>query len=122
MACGILPAADTVPVSRVDPFTDILQGTKVTDSYRWLEDQDSPQTRAWIDSQNQYTQAYLARIDGREKLRQRLEALRRYDTRSIPVARAGRYFYSRRLKNENRSSICVRTGLNGQDEILVNPG
>ena len=121
MACGILPAADTVPASRVDPVADMLHGTKITDPYRWLEDQDSPQTRAWIDSQNQYTQAYLARIDGREKLRQRLEALRRYDTRSIPVARAGRYFYSRRLKNENRSSICVRTGLNGPDEILVNP-
>jgi protease II len=44
MACRILPAADTIPASRVEPVTDTLHETKITDLYRWLEDQDSPQT------------------------------------------------------------------------------
>ena len=89
MAGRLVLAADAVPASRVDSVTDTLHGKKITDPYRWLEDQGSADTRAWIDAQNQYTQAYLARIEGRDKLRQRIEALRRYDTRSIPIARAG---------------------------------
>ena len=121
IACRLVLAADTTPASRVDPVTENLHGTKVTDPYRWLEDQDNPQTRAWIDAQNQYTLAYLSRVQGRDKIQQRLEALRRYDSRSIPVVRGERYFYSRRLKNENRSSICMRIGLNGEDQVLVNP-
>src|SRR5207248_2710504 len=60
-------------------------------------------------------------IEGRDQLHQTLEALMRYDSYGIPVERGGRYFVSRKRKNENRSSVVMRTSLNGPDEVLLNP-
>jgi prolyl oligopeptidase len=117
---GLL-SAQAPPPTRIGPVTDILHGTAIVDPYRWLEDQNSSETRAWIETQNRYTQAYFARIPGRDKLHQTIEALVRYDFYEIPSARAGRYFFSRTRKHENRNSICMRNSLSGQDEIVVNP-
>jgi prolyl oligopeptidase len=101
--------------------TETLHGVAITDPYRWLEDQNSPETRAWLDAQIGYTQAFLSRIQVREKIKQRLAQLTRIDSYGIPIERHGRYFFGRRLANENRASICMRTGVEGQDEVLVNP-
>src|ERR1039457_7216282 len=57
----------------------------------------------------------------RDKVKQRLEQLSRIDSYGFPTERHGRNFFSRRLANENRGSICIRTGLDGKDEVLVNP-
>ena len=102
-------------------MTETLHGVAITDPYRWLEDQNSPETRTWLDAQIAYTQAFLGRIPVREKIQQRLAQLTRIDSYGIPMERHGRYFFSRRLANENRASICMRTGLEGKDEVLVNP-
>ncbi len=51
------------PHSPVEPVTDVLHGVSVTDPYRWLEDQDSPRTRAWIEEQTRYARAYLDSIN-----------------------------------------------------------
>ncbi|MGO9262297.1 MAG: prolyl oligopeptidase family serine peptidase [Bryobacteraceae bacterium] len=99
----------------------MLHGTAIVDPYRWLEDQNSPETRAWIDAQNRYTQAFFTRIDGRERLHQTVEALMRHDQYGVPVARGGRYFFSRRKAAENRASICMRTSLTGPEEVILNP-
>ena len=114
-------AAQGPPPSPVHPVTDSLHGVAITDPYRWLEDQNSPETRAWLDAQIEYTQSFLRRIPEREKVRQRLAQLSRIDSYGFPTERQGRYFFSRRLANENRGSICMRTGLDGKDEVLVNP-
>jgi len=98
-----------------------LHGVAITDPYRWLEDQNSPETRAWLDAQIEYTQTFLSRMPVREKIKQRLTELSRIDSYGFPTERHGRYFFSRRLANENRASICMRTGLDGVDEVLVNP-
>lgn len=50
------------PVADVRPVTDDYNGTKITDNYRWLEDAKSPETRAWIDAENKYTQDYLSQV------------------------------------------------------------
>ena len=114
-------AAQTPPPTPAHPVTDTLHGVAITDPYRWLEDQNSPETRAWLDAQIQYTQTFLSRIPIREKVKQRLAQLSRIDSYGFPTERHGRYFFSRRLANENRGSICMRTGLDGKDEVLVNP-
>jgi len=52
---------------------EVLHGVEITDPYRWLEDQNSPRTRAWIEEQTAYARSYLDAIPGREQIRQRLE-------------------------------------------------
>jgi prolyl oligopeptidase len=121
LSAAAFAAAQGPPPGPVHPVTDTLHGVAITDPYRWLEDQNSPETRAWLDAQIQYTQTFLSRIPVREKVKQRLTELSRIDSYGIPTERHGRYFFSRRLANENRGSICARTGLDGKDEVLVNP-
>jgi prolyl oligopeptidase len=60
------------PFSAVEPVTDILHGVAITDPYRWLEDQDSPRTRAWIEGQTRYVRSYLDGIPGRDRIRERI--------------------------------------------------
>jgi prolyl oligopeptidase len=114
-------ALDPPPKTEVKPVTDTLHGVSITDPYRWLEDQDSPQTRAWIDEQVKYTESFLATLPGRDKLQKDLEPYFRVDAVGSPTVRGGRYFFSRRLAGENRASIIVRDALKGADRVLVDP-
>src|SRR5260370_8455037 len=59
------------PFTPVEPITEVLHGVEITDPYRWLEDQNSPRTRKWIEEQTAYTRAYLDAIPGRETIRNR---------------------------------------------------
>ena len=61
------------PLTRVEPVTEMLHGVRVTDPYRWLEDQTSPRTREWIFEQTQYARSYLDAIGGRERIRERID-------------------------------------------------
>ena len=121
LAVAVLAPAQGPPPAAVHPVTENLHGVTITDNYRWLEDQNSPATRAWLKAEIQYTQAFLSRIPIREKIKQRLTELSRVDSYGLPTERQGHYFFSRRLANENRSSICMRTSLDGPDQVLVNP-
>src|SRR5437879_2386390 len=62
------------PASKGDVVDD-YHGTKVADPYRWLEDVDSPDTRAWVEAENRVTFAYLEQIPERERIRKRLTEL-----------------------------------------------
>ncbi|MEO8433797.1 MAG: prolyl oligopeptidase family serine peptidase [Pyrinomonadaceae bacterium] len=109
------------PKTRVENNTETLHGVKVADPYRWLEDQDSPETRAWIGEQNRYTESVLGTLPGRDAIHKRLEQLLKIDTINIPSARGDRYFFSKRAANQNQSVIYMRQGLNGKDEVLIDP-
>lgn len=107
------------PVAAVHVVTDAYNGTKVDDPYRWLEDAHSSDTRAWIDEENAYTQQYLSQIHNRPEIVQQLTALERVDEYSMPQIRAGKYFFSKRLADENQASIYIRDGFTGQDQRLI---
>jgi len=92
---------------------------KVTDNYRWLEDANSPATRAYIAAQNAYTQLYLDQLKTLPKVREQLAALLRVDVISQPLHCGGRFFFSKRLAEENQASIYERVGLHGTDERLI---
>jgi prolyl oligopeptidase len=113
--------AQTPPPTRAEPVTENLHGVTITDPYRWLEDQNSPATRAWLDAQDRYARPILDTTPGRDALRKKLEALIKIDTVGIPQVHNGRYFFSRRLATEDRSSLIVRQGYTGKDEILIDP-
>jgi prolyl oligopeptidase len=107
------------PVANVQPVADDYSGAKVTDSYRWLEDAKSPETRAWIDAENKYTQDYLSQVKIRPEIVKGLTALERVDVYTIPSLHGNKYFFEKRLADENQASIYMRVGWNGTDERLV---
>jgi len=82
------------PSTRVTDVKDTLWNTEVDDPYRWLEDDRSAETEGWVDSQISFTQSYLSRIDWREPLRNRFEALYNYEKIGMPRKIGNRYFLS----------------------------
>jgi prolyl oligopeptidase len=107
----------TVPTTRHADTQETLHGVTVADPYRWLEDQDSPETRSWIAQQNQYTHNLLARWPGREHLQKRLAELKKVDRISTPSVRNGRFFYRKRAADQEQYVIYTRLGDNGPDEV-----
>jgi prolyl oligopeptidase len=93
--------------------------TKITDPYRWLEDAHSPATRAFITAQNAYTAQYFSQVKMLPAVVDEMTKLLRVDFISMPTRRGNRYFFSKRLADENQASIYMRVGLHGQDEQLI---
>jgi prolyl oligopeptidase len=109
------------PAVEANPVADEYFGTKILDSYRWLEDAKSTETRAFIDAQNAYTARYMKQARIRTQLVGDLDALENISAWDIPVERAGSYFFRKRLAGEEQYSIYVRHGWTGKDERLVDP-
>jgi prolyl oligopeptidase len=111
----------TYPATRRGDQTDDYHGTQVADPYRWLEDLDSPETRAWVEAQNQVTFAWLGQIASRERIRQRLTQLWNYERFGLPHKRGGRYFYTKNDGLQNQSAVYVIDQLGGQPRLLIDP-
>jgi len=107
------------PTTEVKPVSEDIHGTALTDPYRWLEDGKSPETRAWIAKQKQYTEDYLRQVKIRTKIVSDITRLERVESYSIPIERGGIYFFKRRLADQNQGSIDLRRGLHGPDNRLV---
>jgi prolyl oligopeptidase len=109
------------PVTRVDDVKETIHGVEVSDPYRWLEDQESPETRAWIAAENACTDAVLDKLPGQAPVAKRLGELLKVDLTSIPFERGGRYFYSKRAAGADLYVLYMRKGLNGAEQVLVDP-
>ena len=114
-ACFLLCAAVSLsaqapPATRTDSVTEVIHGVKIADPYRWLEDQTSPQTRAWIEQQNAYARSLLDKIPDREAIRKRLSELMRFDDTRTPVPAGGRTFFLRRAADQEQATLYVREG------------
>ena len=110
------------PPTRTDNVKENVQGVEITDPYRWLEDQTSPETRAWIDAQDKCTESELRKLPGRDAITARLTALMKVDTIGVPRAYGGRYFFTKRGADQDLAAIYMRKGAEGADELLVDPG
>jgi prolyl oligopeptidase len=109
------------PFTRLAPVTETLHGLTVTDPYRWLEDQQSPATRAWISEQTRYARSYLDAIPGRARIRERIRELLDVETHDCVQKAGNRYFFRKRLPGEEQPSIYMREGRDGDDELLIDP-
>jgi prolyl oligopeptidase len=108
------------PAVAVKPVTEDVGKHEITDSYRWLEDQKAPDTRAYIKAEQEYTDTYFAQIKPlRERLVKRLTEMQRVDSVSEPREEHGRLFYTKRLAAENQASIYFREGFEGPEVKLV---
>ncbi|PYQ35451.1 MAG: hypothetical protein DMF57_03100 [Acidobacteria bacterium] len=82
------------PPTEVRPVTETVQGVVITDPYRWLEDQTSTETRAWIERENSYTDSVLNSLPDKQRFAKRIESLLNTDQLGAPVIRGGRYFFT----------------------------
>jgi prolyl oligopeptidase len=98
-----------------------MHGISVADPYRWLEEQDSPQTRAWISEQTLYARTYLDSIPGRERIRQRTRELLDIESCDSFLKAGNRYFFRRRKRGQEQPGLYFREGPNGDDQLLVDP-
>lgn len=97
------------PEAAIKPVTEVVGGHTITDNYRWLEDQNSPETREFLRAQMAYTNSYFAQLSGlRERITKRLTELSRVEQTSMPQERGGILFFTRRLAEENQASIYMR--------------
>jgi len=109
------------PAARKSDVVDDYHGTRVPDPYRWLEDPDSPESRAWIEAQNRLTAAYLAEIPARATIRERLTKLWNYPKYGAPFRKAGRYFFLKNDGLQNQSVLYKQASLEATPETLLDP-
>jgi len=110
------------PATSIEPVIDVLHGVEVTDPYRWLEDQNSPRTKKWIEEQTEYAREYLDAIPGRDRIRKRVEELlTNKETISDPWNVGDRYFYLKRQEGKEQPVIVMRDGIWGKETILIDP-
>ena len=109
------------PETKKVEVVDDYFGTKVPDPYRWLEDETSPETKAWVEEQNRLTFGYLDKIPYREKLKARLTELYNYPRISAPFRRGDTYFFTRNDGLQNQSVYYIQKGVNGTPELFLDP-
>ncbi len=109
------------PVTREDDVIEDYHGTKVADPFRWLEDDNSEETMAWVDAQNALTYGYLHSLPRREEFKNRLTKLWDYVKYGTPFKEGGRYYY---FKNDGLQNQYVLYGANGPKEegvVVLDP-
>jgi Prolyl oligopeptidase, N-terminal beta-propeller domain len=107
------------PVSPRREVVEVLHGETVSDPYRWLEDDQSPETQEWVAAQALYARSALNGIAERQAIRHRLDALFGTGESGGPVIRHGKYFYARRAADQQAASYFVREGLTGPERRLI---
>lgn len=109
------------PATRQDNVRDTLHGVEIVDPYRWLEDQNSPETRKWINAQNDYTHFLLDSLPFRQNIQERLTELMRIDRLAAPTERNNSYFLWRKRAEDDLWILYLRQGLKGKDQVLIDP-
>lgn len=109
------------PPSAQSAQVDTYHGIPVADPYRWLENPDSPETRAWIEAQNQLTFGFLQTIPAREAIQKRLTQLWDYEKYSIPFKEGDRYFYFKNDGLQNQSVLYTLKSLEDTPTVLLDP-
>lgn len=118
----IRPNKIEYPVSERESITDNYFGTEVADPYRWLEDDNSERTAAWVKAQNKTTFDYLDHLPARKAIRERLTELWNYPTESAPVRRGDWYYISRNSGLQNQSVLWRKRSLDSTDEeVFLDP-
>ena len=121
MSANALAQTLTYPETKRIDHVDDYHGTKVHDPYRWLEDETSAETAAWVEAQNAVTVPYLERIAFRGRLLERVTELNDYERFSAPSQHGPYFFFSRNSGLQNQSVLYAQRGLDGAAEVLIDP-
>ena len=113
--------SNNYPPTRKSDQVDDYYGVKVTDPYRWLEDLDSEETKAWVEAQNKLTFGYLAGIPARNTLKDRITKLWNYEKYGVPFREGNHYFYFRNSGLQNQSVLYTVTSLDAPPKTILDP-
>jgi len=124
MSCkNTMPVQEQIiyPLTIKSDQTDDYFGTLVADPYRWLENDTSAETEAWVIAQNKVTNQYLAKIPFRDQIKKRLEALWDFPKLTVPVKKGEWIFFENNSGMQNQNVLYVQKGINGQARVLLDP-
>ncbi len=109
------------PETKKVAVADTFYGVPVDDPYRWLEDDRSEETAAWVEAQNEVTFSYLSGLPGRDSIKSRLTALMNYPKIGTPFKEAGKYFFYKNDGLQNQSVLYMSDSLDGEARVLLDP-
>ncbi len=110
------------PEARKDEtVVDDYHGTLVKDPYRWLEDDNAVETKAWVAEENVVTQGFLKSIPQRDEIRERLEKLWNYERVSLPEEEGGKWFFTMNSGLQNQPVLHLADSLDGKPSVLLDP-
>ena len=119
-SCQRKPKVEYPETATVDVVDDYF-GVQVADPFRWLEDDNSPETKAWVEAQNAVTFGYLEQIPFREDIKERLTEIWNYERYGVPFWEGDYYFFYKNDGMQNQSVLYVREGIDGEPRILLDP-
>ncbi len=111
----------TYPAARVETVTDTYHGVTVADPYRWLENPDSEESRAWIDAQVALTTSYLAGVPQRGAIEARIRELWNFERYGAPSKQGNKYFWSYNSGLQNQSVLFVADSVSDSGRVLLDP-
>lgn len=109
------------PVTKKVDTVDNYFGTKVPDPYRWLENDKSEETAAWVKAENAVTFDYLGKIPFREKMKERLTKIWNFPKYGIPFKQGKHYFFYKNDGMQNQSVLYIQDGLDGAPRMFLDP-
>jgi prolyl oligopeptidase len=114
-------ASRLYPATRHVDQSDDYHGTTVADPFRWLEDDNSAETKAWVEAQNKVTFAYLDQIPERKAIKERLTKLWNFERYGVPFKEGGRYFFTKNDGLQNQAVLYTTTSLAETPRLLLDP-
>ncbi len=109
------------PQTRKESIIETIHGKQVADPYRWLEDEKSSDVQAWMNAQDDYARGQLEKYPDRQQFETRLRELFYYDAISAPVHKKGRFFYTRKHSDKEKSVVYWKQGEKGAEKVLFDP-
>ncbi len=109
------------PSTKKTDQVDDYNGTRVTDPYRWLENDTSAETKAWVAEENKVTFGYLSQIPFRKEWQKRIEEVYNYPKYSAPFRNGENYFFYKNDGLQNQSVLYMQKGLDGKAEVVIDP-
>ena len=114
-------AAPKYPQAKRVDTVDVYFGTPVADPYRWLEDDNSAETEAWVKAENKLTQDYLSRIPFRKAVRKRITELANYEKMGTPFKVKNKYYHFDNNGLQNQSVLYVQDALDAPKRVVLDP-
>ena len=111
----------SAPQTRKSDHLDTYHGTSIADPYRWLEDDNSEETKAWVKTQNAVTDKYLAALPQREPVKKLFKAFFNYEKFGTPFKEGGRYFYTRNDGLQQQAVLYMVKSLNDSPQVALDP-